>query len=163
VCFVSGLFLTLAGGSRLDGLDALELLLPYNITVVTMDFTGSGISEGDYVSLGYYEKEDLRVVVDHLRASGNVTRIGLWGRSMGAATAVLYAHTDPSIAGMVLDSGFASLSLLARELAEQSEFKVPKMVVSIAMKMIRKSIKSKAGFDIKYASIIVSALASSQL
>ena len=140
-----------AGGSRLDGLDALELLLPYNITVVTLDFTGSGISEGDYVSLGHYEKEDLRVVVDHLRASGSVTRIGLWGRSMGAATAVLYAHQDPSIAGMVLDSGFASLGMLARELAESSELKVPKMVVSIALKMIRKSIKSRAGFDIECA------------
>lgn len=131
-------------------MDALELLLPYNITVVTLDFTGSGISEGDYVSLGYYEREDLRVVVEHLRASGSVTRIGLWGRSMGAATAILFAHTDPSIAGMVLDSGFASLSQLARELAELSEFKVPKMVVNLALKMIRKSIKSRAGFDIKY-------------
>ena len=103
------------------------------------------------MSLGYFEREDLRAVVEHLRASGTVTRIGLWGRSMGAATAVLYAQQDPSIAGMVLDSGFASLSMLARELAEQSEFKVPKMVISLAMKMIRKSIKSRAGFDIEYA------------
>lgn len=149
VCMFA-LLLRAIGGSRLDGLDALELLLPYNITVVTLDFTGSGISEGDYVSLGYYEKDDLKTVVEYLRASDTVTRIGLWGRSMGAATAILYAHMDPCIAGMVLDSGFASLSMLAKELAEQAEFKIPKMVVSIALKMIRKSIKSRAGFDIKY-------------
>jgi alpha-beta hydrolase superfamily lysophospholipase len=46
---------------------------------------------------------------------------GLWGRSMGAATAILYAHMDPSIAGMVLDSPFSSLSTLAKELVEASE------------------------------------------
>lgn len=40
---------------------------------------------------------------------------------MGAATAILYAHMDPSIAGMVLDSPFSSLSTLAKELVEASE------------------------------------------
>jgi len=33
----------------------------------------------------------------------------MWGRSMGAATALLHANRDPSIAGMVLDSAFADL------------------------------------------------------
>ena len=32
---------------------------------------------------------------------------------MGAATALMYGHTDPSIAGMVIDSAFASLKRLA--------------------------------------------------
>jgi len=45
------------------------------------------LSEGDYISLGYYEKDDLSCVVDHLRKTEKVTTIGLWGRSMGAVTA----------------------------------------------------------------------------
>lgn len=73
------------------------------------DFSGCGQSEGEYLSLGYYEKDDLQCVVDHLRGLGTVSLIGLWGRSMGAATALLHGHRDPSIAGMVLDSSFASL------------------------------------------------------
>ena len=32
------------------------------------------------------QKEDLRAVVDYLRADGDVSLIGLWGRSMGAVT-----------------------------------------------------------------------------
>lgn len=32
------------------------------------------------------QKDDLRAVVDYLRADGNVSTIGLWGRSMGAVT-----------------------------------------------------------------------------
>lgn len=33
-----------------------------------------------------FQKNDLKSVVDHLRKDGNVSMIGLWGRSMGAVT-----------------------------------------------------------------------------
>lgn len=39
-----------------------------------------------YILLFGFQKDDLRAVVDHLRADGNVSLIGLWGRSMGAVT-----------------------------------------------------------------------------
>ncbi len=52
-------------------------------------------------------------VVEHLRGTGNVSSIGLWGRSMGAATALLHSHRDPSIACIILDSPFADLRQLA--------------------------------------------------
>lgn len=135
-------------GCRLDALECLPILLPYNITLVALDFTGSGSSEGEYVSLGYYEKEDLVAVVEHLRSTGTVSRIGLWGRSMGAATSIMYGATDPSIACMVLDSPFSSLTKVAKELVENSPVKIPKMMVSIGLRMIRKTIVSKAKFDI---------------
>ena len=62
---------------------------------------GSGLSEGQWVTLGAHEQDDVEVAVAHLRATGNVSTIGLWGRSMGAVTALLYSQRDPSIAGMV--------------------------------------------------------------
>ncbi len=43
---------------------------------------------------------------------------GLWGRSMGAITAVMHADRDPSIAGMILDSPFSTLRSVAEELAK---------------------------------------------
>jgi pimeloyl-ACP methyl ester carboxylesterase len=43
----------------------------------------------------------------HFRSCSNVSKVALWGRSMGAATAVLYIEKDPSIAGLVLDSAFS--------------------------------------------------------
>jgi len=46
---------------------------------------------------------------------------GLWGRSMGAATSLLYGATDPSIACMVLDSPFTSLTTVAKELVESAQ------------------------------------------
>ena len=134
--------------SRLEALATLPHLLPSNITVFCLDLSGCGKSEGEYISLGWFERDDLACVVAHLRASGKTSCIGLWGRSMGAVTALLHGDRDPSIAGMILDSPFTSLSLLAEELA-RNYAKVPKLLVSTAMKLIRKSIKSKAHFDIK--------------
>jgi len=113
------------------------------------DFSGSGHSDGEYVSLGFYERDDLAVVIEHLRQSGTVGCIGLWGRSMGAATALLHGDRDPSIAGMVLDSPFTSLRSLAEELVDVFiGVSLPKWVVSLAMNMIRSTIKGKARFDI---------------
>lgn len=38
------------------------------------------------VFLRVFQKDDLKAVVDYLRSDGNVSMIGLWGRSMGAVT-----------------------------------------------------------------------------
>jgi len=135
-------------GSRLDATEALRLLIPMNVCVLSFDFSGSGLSQGEFVSLGYYEKLDLEAVVDWLRKSIKVTRIGLWGRSMGAVTSILFGVSDPSIACMVLDSPFSSLNTLSSELVEKLQSKIPKLMVKVGMKLITKSVRKQANFDI---------------
>lgn len=69
-------------GSRLDSSsssDVAALVLPLGISLVALDFSGSGRSEGDYVSLGHYEQQDLAALVAELRQRGTTIRIGLWG------------------------------------------------------------------------------------
>jgi len=78
----------------MDALDAVDLLLPLDILVASLDFSGSGLSEGEYVTLGYNEREDLECLIKYLRGLGFISDIGLWGRSMGASTSVLYAAKD---------------------------------------------------------------------
>lgn len=51
----------------------------------------------------------------YLRAADLASEIALWGRSMGAASCILAASKDPLIAGLVLDSPFASLKHVAIE------------------------------------------------
>ncbi len=53
------------------------------------------------MTLRWREQDDLSLAVQHLRDLGTVSTIGLWGRSMGAVTALLYSQKDPSIAGVV--------------------------------------------------------------
>ena len=131
----------------MEALEAVPLLLPQNITVFCFDFAGCGLSEGEYISLGWYERDDLALIVDYLRKERRVSTIGLWGRSMGAVTALLHGDRDPGIAGMVLDSPFSNMKQLVGELAK-SYTKIPSFLVSGALKLVRQTIKSKANFDV---------------
>jgi dienelactone hydrolase len=70
------------------------------LLLLLLPLQGSGLSDGKWVTLGAHEVDDLAVVVEHLRRQGGVSSIGLWGRSMGAVTALLYSSKDPDIAGM---------------------------------------------------------------
>jgi len=107
------------------------------------------LSEGEYISLGYHEKDDLATVIEYLRASGQVSTIALWGRSMGSVTALLHGHKDPSIAAMVLDGPFSSLDKLARELIDGAQLRYkPSTVVNGLLKMYRRTIKNRTGMDI---------------
>ena len=47
--------------SRLEALSSLSLVLGIGATLLSFDFSGSGHSDGEYVSLGYFEKDDLQV------------------------------------------------------------------------------------------------------
>ena len=68
---------------------------------ITMRLQGSGLSEGEWVTLGALEVDDLTAVIAFLRARFPQSSVALWGRSMGAVTCLLHSQTDPSIAGMV--------------------------------------------------------------
>ncbi|XP_010252925.1 PREDICTED: uncharacterized protein LOC104594357 isoform X2 [Nelumbo nucifera] len=135
-------------GCRADANEAAVILLPSNITVFTLDFSGSGLSGGEYVSLGWHEKDDLKVVVSYLRSNKQISCIGLWGRSMGAVTSLLYGAEDPSIAGMVLDSAFSNLFDLMMELVDVYKIRLPKFTVKMAVQYMRRVIQKKAKFDI---------------
>ncbi|TYZ66051.1 hypothetical protein PybrP1_011350 [[Pythium] brassicae (nom. inval.)] len=137
---------------RVEALSVLRTCLASGLTVVAFDCAGSGQSDGEYISLGYYEREDLKAVVAHLRASRVVGAVGLWGRSMGAATALLHADRDPSIAGIVVDSAFTSLEQLVQEIVERGRregYTIPGFAVKIVMKFIRASVQKRAGFDLR--------------
>ncbi|KAL7440922.1 hypothetical protein ACHAXH_006946 [Discostella pseudostelligera] len=143
--------------ARVEVLPQLTVLLALGVAVFAFDFAGSGKSDGSHVTLGYYEREDLLCVVAHLRATDVVSTIALWGRSMGAVTALMHGDRDPSIAAMVLDSPFSDLSLLCEQMVDKARdqgINVPGFVSSVAIRMIRGSVRRQADFDIRDVSPI---------
>eukprot|EP00917_Polyrhabdina_sp_WS-2016_P004255 GHVP01009736.1.p1 GENE.GHVP01009736.1~~GHVP01009736.1.p1 ORF type:complete len:392 (-),score=80.10 GHVP01009736.1:1794-2969(-) len=139
---------------RLEAFVGIEHLLPRGITLVALDFSGSGLSDGKYVSLGHFEKEDLDQVVKYLYATGTVSSVSLWGRSMGAVTACLYAGSNSEkIAAFVADSPFTNLRKLAQEIAK-THFSIPEVVTSFGLKLVKSSVKKEAGFSIDEVSPI---------
>ena len=133
--------------SRLEGLNNLEILLKHNINLFVIDFPGCGLSEGEYISLGYHEKDDVKILVDFLENMPGVSRIGLWGRSMGAATTLLYTYKDPRISAICVDSPFEKFKKLAEELVVK-QINLPTFIIDGALKIVQGTVKSKNGLDI---------------
>ena len=134
-------------GSRIDSLKYLRTILEQGINLFCFDFAGCGLSEGEYISLGYHEKEDLKIIVDFVSKLPYVSSIGLWGHSMGAATAILYAANDNRISCICADSSFSDFNMLAKETVDKN-IKLPNFIYSTAISFVRKTIIKKNGLDI---------------
>lgn len=87
--------------------------LIHKFDVVAFDFRGCGNSDGKYLTLGFLEKNDLKAVIEYVEAKFGPRKWMIWGRSMGAVTAILYTakfeQSSDRISGLVLDSPFSDL------------------------------------------------------
>lgn len=129
-----------------EGVFLARIFLPYGVSVLCFDFSGCGLSEGEYISLGYYERDDVTCAIDYVRKQFNVGRVALWGRSMGAVTALYALADDPTIAAAVVDSPFASLPDLVKDIAARMH--IPGFVASAAKSLIARKIRQMMDFDI---------------
>ena len=57
---------------------------------VAFDFSGCGNSDGDYVTLGLNERDDLDCILAYLSKENQTSKVVLWGGGQGAVTALLY-------------------------------------------------------------------------
>jgi alpha-beta hydrolase superfamily lysophospholipase len=80
----------------------------HGYNVLQFDFRAHGRSEGQHVSMGYYEQSDLLGAVDHLQERG-IKRVGVLGFSLGGAVAISTAAQCPTIVAVVSDGGFARI------------------------------------------------------
>lgn len=112
------------------------------------DSAGAGRSEGEYVTLGLYEQIDLGLVLTEIKKRFNIGPVTLWGRSMGAVTAILYTEKhQEEITSLVLDSPFSDLYQLLLEIGKR-EYSLPSLIMGIVIKMLAGSIKSRIKADI---------------
>jgi len=88
-------------------------LLQRGFDVVAYDSRAHGESGGDSCTYGFYEKDDLRAVIDGVGAE----RVVLIGASLGAAVALQEAGRDPRVAAVVAAETFSDLRTIARERA----------------------------------------------
>jgi uncharacterized protein len=100
---VSGIALPLAAGLVADGFD-----------VLAFDLRAQGASDGDTLSFGAREQDDVLGAVAFARARG-ARHVAALGFSMGAAAAMLAAARSPDVEALVLDSAFASWPATLRE------------------------------------------------
>lgn len=116
--------------------------------VLMFDLRCHGESGGEFVSAGYFERQDVLGAFDFLVGRGvSPDGIGILGVSMGAATTVLAAAEDPSICALVADSPYAKASdLIAQETARKTVF--PKWLAPIFLPGVQLTARMLHGIDI---------------
>ena len=132
--------------SRVEGAKMKYDFFKKGINLFVFDFAGCGHSEGEYISLGYHEQHDVRIVVNFVEKLPGVGSIGLWGRSMGAAVTLMYAVNDKRIRALCVDSTFAEFRVLARDLCCNYS-SIPGFIVDTALMFVKRTVKNKNEFD----------------
>jgi pimeloyl-ACP methyl ester carboxylesterase len=128
-----------------EGAFLVPIFVPAGVSVFCFDFSGCGASEGEYISLGHFERDDVQCAIAYLRTAFGVAQVALWGRSMGAATAVMTVQAE--IACVVADSPFASLPRLLKE--QTANFSVPGCLATPAIWFLARRIRERAHFDVR--------------
>ena len=108
-------------GNKHEGKSYAPVLLPLGFDLFTFDFSGCGNSDGQWVTLGWKEKDDLKAVLKHLKELGKTSKVALWGRSMGGATALMYDKDQSPlpVSCLVIDSSFSDFSQVASNLVTE--------------------------------------------
>jgi alpha-beta hydrolase superfamily lysophospholipase len=96
---------------RIVGLPMAKHLHDRGYHVFLYDSRRHGDSGGKFCTYGFYEKHDASAAITMLLQRPDATpgKIALFGSSMGAAVALQTASIDHRIAGVVAESGFATL------------------------------------------------------
>ena len=130
--------------SQFEGQFLVPNVCKHGIFVCCFDFAGCGCSGGEYVSLGYFEKQDTEFLIDQLHTHFNLGPFILWGRSMGAATALLV--DSPLVVGRISDSSFTSVPDLCSHIAISMH--LPSFFVPTVISILKKQVIRHANFDI---------------
>jgi uncharacterized protein len=99
--------------NRESSVATIQRFVPLGFDVVAYDGRAHGDSGGDVCTYGFYEKHDLRRVLDSVSAGPIV----LVGTSLGAAVAIQSAAEDPRVSAVVAAETFSDLRIVANERA----------------------------------------------
>lgn len=96
--------------------DMLNIAAPFHETfgLFLMDLRSFGASGGTYTTLGLKERGDVIKAVDFLQVRGYES-IGIFGFSLGGATAILAAERDSRIGAVASYGAFSDLRILGYE------------------------------------------------
>lgn len=134
-------------GNRLDSLEVLESALPKGLSFCSFDFSGAGHSEGRFTSFGFFEQDDISTILSYLRNEG-IGEVILWGRSMGAVAALMYASRHAGVRAVIADSPFASMKELLRDVIH-SYIRLPDFLTNYLISRLQRSILTTGNFDIE--------------
>ena len=138
--------------TRMGGLIYGSLFYPA-CSILVYDARAHGESDGNFITYGYYEKQDLKIVFEWLKKKTGLpaSAMILIGESMGAAV-ILQAAGDLNPGLIIADSSYSDLTRIVEERADILYGWLASVFLDSAI-MIS---ESRAGFDFSRVSPLVS-------
>ena len=147
------IFLHGNASSQIEGMFLPKILYNLGIAVLTLDLGGSGNSYGQYISLGYHERDDVRLAIEYLRKKKDVDNIVLWGRSMGASIAAwCAAEKDLHLSGVISDSPYISVDAIISDMIGDSP--ILKILSKLFVPLTDRKVKKKIGVSLHQINLI---------
>lgn len=117
--------------SKYRSLVYAEIFLKMGFVVIIYDHRNHGLSGKAYTTMGFYEKFDLKKIVDWCyNTYGPDCKIVTHGESMGAATVLLHLGIDNRVACAIADSAYSDLEELLRH-QFKCYYHLPKFLIPI--------------------------------
>lgn len=135
------------GACRVEGYHLLKVCGIYSVSVCLFDFAGCGHSEGEFISMGIYEKDDTCLLMEHIKQQFGVRQFTVWGRSMGAATGLQAYPMLRDTFALVLDSPFTTVRSVYRNAVKQ-RLSLPDMIIDMVFAYASSEIVNHYGFDV---------------
>jgi fermentation-respiration switch protein FrsA (DUF1100 family) len=125
-------------GGRQDGLYEAGILNQAGFSVLMGSFRAHDESEGEIISYGYKEQQDLAAWHLYLmgRSDIDASRIGLFGESMGGGTGILFTADQPTIRAIATASGFAITPTVVEKFILYENPDMNPLVVKILARLI---------------------------
>lgn len=130
-----------------SGAGVMERFRNRGFDVIAYDSRAHGKSGGDACTYGFYEKDDLRKVVDQIDARQPIV---VMGTSLGAAVALQTAAVDERISAVIAAECFSDLRTVVNE---RAPFVFGKETIESAIAIAEK----KGAFDIDAVSPVIAA------
>jgi uncharacterized protein len=133
--------------NKWNSIKYMNLFIKQGFNAVIYDHRRHGESGGKTTSYGYFEKYDLKAVVDELiRREGDDVFFGIHGESMGAATLLLYAGSVEDRADFyIADCPFSDFG---EQLAYRMSVEV-KMPAKFLLPLVGGTLKLRQGYTLK--------------
>jgi uncharacterized protein len=97
------------GNNKNAWVETALMLNDWGYNALLYDSRAHGESGGEYCTLGYYEKEDVRSAVDWLEQNHPMARVGIMGNSMGGAVALQALAVESRLKFGLIECPFAEL------------------------------------------------------
>lgn len=103
------------GGCKEHFLHEAKKVCQLGFNAVVYDIRAHGTSEGEYGTYGYFEKHDLRFLIDYLTENYGCENIGAWGVSYGGAITMQAMAIDDRIHFGLIQSTFSDLRTIVND------------------------------------------------